>query len=469
MATLVDEEGAAAGLGRRTLDLGLLRLCGVELAVPVDWVREVVPCPAELGPAFGNHPALIGSIGVRGEVIPVIDVSVPLGFGDRPGRGGTVAVLRQNDALLGLRVDSVSGLQRVNLSSVRELFDSAGAVRLVDRAFVRDQQLIGVLDPAALFAMPGLPLVRTATRVDDAALLGRARAFVLVTVAGVQIAIDSELVESTAPASALERCQVPTAGWTRMIRYLGRDVRVFDQLATLGLDGATPEDSSGPVIVLRIAPEKFVGWHVEAVRSVARIAADRLGPLPAGLAGRGSLFAGVAADPASGQNLVIEADAVRKDAAIAAMAALCRPSQNGGGKPAFLTRGAATGGRPFLVFETGERLLAAPLESIREVVHFNGLSSSVTDAEGLCGLSDYRGTTISVYAVDPGALAPDTANLLIIARDSEGKGARGFLAQRLATIVNAEARPVPGGRAGEDFIPAMVEGKQHSIRIQSLA
>jgi len=455
------------GAERRHVDLGVLRLCGVELAVPVDWVREVVPCPMALGPCFGSHPALIGSIGVRGDVIPVVDVSVLLGFAEATGGGGTIAVLRRDDMLLGLRIDSVSGLHRVAAAAVRELVDSGGVARLVDRAFVRDQQLVGILDPGALFAMPGLPLVRSASASADHAALGRTRAFVLVTVAGVQIAIDSQLVESTAPAISLRRCAVPAPGWARSVNYLGRDVRVFDQLATLGLDGATPEESQGPVILLRIAPNRFVGWHVDSVRSVARIALDKLGPLPAGLATQASLFAGIATDPGCGQNLVLDSDAVRAEPAIKAMAALCRASESGDDRSRSLAREAAGAGNAFLIFDTGERLLATPLDAIREVVPFRGLSSRVEDHAGLCGLTDHRGAPVSVYAVEPGRIVDD-ARLLIIARDEQGQGPRGFLAQRLATIISASPCPVPGGAPGAQFVPATIDGTAHSIRIHTL-
>lgn len=455
-------QGASA---QRHLDLGLLRLSGVDLAVPVDWVREVVPCPLELGPCFGNHPALIGSIGVRGDVIPVVDIAAMLGFGDRPGAGGTVVVLRHQGALLGLRVDSVLGLQRVACSAVRELFDSGGATRLIDRAFVREQQLVGILDPGALFGMPGLPLVRSAATAEDPAALGRVRAFVLVTVAGVQIAIDSQFVESTAPTSSLRRCSVPAPGWARSVGYLGRDVRVFNNLATLGLDGVTPEHSQGPVVLLRIAPNQFIGWHVESVRSVARIAIDRLGPIPAALADRARLFSGIVTDADKGQNLVLDSDAVRADAAIVAMAALCRPPAEATGTGSLVREGRS--GHAFLVFDTGMRLLAAPLDGIREVVPFTGLSSRVEDGGGLCGIGDHRGTPVSIYTIEPGSDAAD-AKLLIIARGNSGESARGFLAYRLATIVNAAPCPVPGGSLDAQFVPATIDGTAHSIRIHTL-
>lgn len=456
--------------GQRHVDLGLLRLRGIELAVPVERVREVVPCPTAMGPCFGSHPALIGSIGVRGDVIPVVDVTVLLGFAETTGTGGTIVVLRKGDVLLGLRIDTVSGLYRIPLSAVRGLVDSGGASRLVDRAFVREEHLVGILDPDALFAMPGLPLVRSHARDEgeESAALARAHPFVLVTVAGVDFAIDSHLVESTAPATSLSRCAVPAPGWARIVRYLGRDVRVFDRLATLGLDGATPEDSPGPVILLRIAPGKLVGWHVESVRSVARIADDKRGPVPSGLAHRSALFAGIATDPAGGQNLVLDSDAVRADPAIKAMGDLCRPSTDAEGRTPVATVGAhGASDDAFLIFDAGGRLLATPLDAIREVVPFCGLSSRVEDYSGLCGLTDHRGAPISVYAIEAG-LAPEAAKLMIIARDEDGQGARGFLAQRLATILHAPALPVPGGSPGARFVPATIDGTPHSIRIHML-
>ncbi|WP_010545153.1 chemotaxis protein CheW [Sphingomonas elodea] len=132
-----------------------------------------------------------------------------------------------------------------------------------------------------------------------------------------------------------------------------------------------------------------------------------------------------------------------------------------------LARETADAADAFLIFDTGQRLLATPLEAIREVVPFLGLSSRVEDHAGLCGLTDHRGSPVSVYAIEePGALADD-ARLLIIARE-EGQGARGFPARRLATILHAQALPVPGGSPGAKFVPATIDGTQHSIRIHTL-
>lgn len=444
------------------VDLGMLRLCGTDLAVPVDWVREVVPCPTALGPCFGDHPALVGSIGVRGDVIPVVDVSAMLGLSERPERSDTIVVLRRDDTLLGLRVDSVSGLQRVAQSSLRALVSAGGGVRLISHAFVRDSHMIGILDPASLFELSGLSLVRGGGRAGNGAALARSRAFVLVSVAGVRVAIDSGLVESTAPASSLRKCEVPAPGWTRTVNYLGRDVRVFDQLSTLGLEGATKAESDGPVVLLRITPDRFVGWHVDAVRSVSRFPVDRLGPLPMWLAERGGFFSGIASDASDGQNLVLDSDKVRADPAIVAMADLCRPSPQGADARGSLVR-AAGDGSAFLVFDTGGKLLAAPLDAIREVVPFAGLSSRITDSEGLRGIADHRGAPVSVYATDHGA--GDSAKLLIIARETSGQGARGFLAERLATIVTTESQPIPGAVDDARFIPAVLGGKAHSVPI----
>ncbi|HEX8421742.1 MAG TPA: chemotaxis protein CheW, partial [Sphingomonas sp.] len=59
--------------------VGLMRLCGRDLAVPAADVREVVPLPDRLQPAFTDAAALAGSIIVRGQVIPVVDVAPLLG------------------------------------------------------------------------------------------------------------------------------------------------------------------------------------------------------------------------------------------------------------------------------------------------------------------------------------------------------------------------------------------------------
>ncbi len=58
---------------------GLLATDGVRFAVPLDVLREVVPWPAQIVPLPVAVPGLLGAADVRGEIVPLLDLTVATG------------------------------------------------------------------------------------------------------------------------------------------------------------------------------------------------------------------------------------------------------------------------------------------------------------------------------------------------------------------------------------------------------
>lgn len=113
-------------------------------AVPIGWVREVVPVPS-LTVLVTAPPLVLGLFNLRGEIVPLLDTAAMLGLGE-VGAVAFVLVLQSGDGLVGL---AATGLpQRILLGAAAgpsELPGTAGTYRVGDRVVV-------LVDPALLLA-----------------------------------------------------------------------------------------------------------------------------------------------------------------------------------------------------------------------------------------------------------------------------------------------------------------------------
>lgn len=81
-------------------------LAGETLAVRVEDVQEVL-MPQPLTPVPLAPPHLIGLLGLRGQVVPALDLRVRLGLAPRAAAQGKLVVVRVDDQPLALVVDDV--------------------------------------------------------------------------------------------------------------------------------------------------------------------------------------------------------------------------------------------------------------------------------------------------------------------------------------------------------------------------
>ncbi|HST63845.1 MAG TPA: chemotaxis protein CheW [Mycobacteriales bacterium] len=111
-------------------------------AVPIGWVREVVPAPV-LTPLVTAPALVLGLFNLRGQIVPLLDTAALLGLGPA-GPVGFVLVLQSRDGLLGL---AATGLpQRAELDEQvgpSELPGTAGSYQVDGRVAV-------LVDPAVL-------------------------------------------------------------------------------------------------------------------------------------------------------------------------------------------------------------------------------------------------------------------------------------------------------------------------------
>jgi purine-binding chemotaxis protein CheW len=133
------------------LRFNLARQC---FAVEVLKVQEVLRVPSIL-PVRGTDEATLGVMNLRGQIVPVMDLAIRLGFpATEPNEASRVIVLEEKGETLGLLVASVADV--LNLSEGR-MERISGTPSLVAAEVVRgisrrDEQIIIMLDASRLLA-----------------------------------------------------------------------------------------------------------------------------------------------------------------------------------------------------------------------------------------------------------------------------------------------------------------------------
>jgi purine-binding chemotaxis protein CheW len=97
----------------------LFSISGDGYAVTVDTVVEII-IPQKIFPVPTAPPHVLGVINLRGNIVPVVDIRPVLSLPPSDGIN-QIAVIRQNQIMIGIAVDSVSEVIEVPQASVLPL------------------------------------------------------------------------------------------------------------------------------------------------------------------------------------------------------------------------------------------------------------------------------------------------------------------------------------------------------------
>ncbi|MBW4329649.1 chemotaxis protein CheW [Stakelama sp. CBK3Z-3] len=469
---------AAVGVGQQQpnpavqpLDVGLMRLCGRDLAVPAENIREVVPMPDRLHHDFSGTGACTGTIVIRGRVIPVLDIAAHLGFGPRDDGAGVILILRYERALVGLIMDMVSGLARIPAARIQSLEVAGGGEgRIVTSGFPHGDMLVGLVEPGAVFGLPGVVHARESSADAQAGSLTNRRAVVMVSVAETSMAIEAAIVVATLPGIQLKPGPVRSSKWIGVVHYLNHEIPVIDDIALLGLSGRAAEGTGGAIVILRLDDTRMLGVKIDKVRSILPLGAESVRPLASSLAQRLSLFTGAVVDADGSQSLLLDSDALRKSDELRMLGALRRDRPGGGNeKPAAAGAPSVKGERqPFVIFRAGKRQGAARLATVKQIISYPGnVTGARADGSALRGIATYNGAPLPLFDLADTGEFDDRPDRMVLVVEKEGAFS-GLVVQKLETIVRAVGQRRPGPNRRGHFIQASVDGTMKAVNLIDL-
>ena len=422
---------------------GLLRLAGMDVALPLSALREVVPCPTELAGLPAAAPGLLGALELRRLVLPVLDLRAALAQQDagadrRPDQ--VVVVVASGGRVLGLLADQVQGICQVPADSLVGVQAHGGGL-LLSHTFRHPEtgRAYSVLDAGAVLALPGVPTVTDPTR-EPAAVghtdPGRSRRTLTVLRCGeFRLAIDAAYVHTTIPTPQLRPSVLTSRTCPGTVVHADREIPVVDPLVLLGLGELAAADT-GAGLVLDLGPG-YVVLALSELLELVHVGPDDVLPTPSFALPRPDLLAGMVQVDGIGDCLVLDGPALLTDGELSGFAAVNTALEVTGRSddPAVTAAAAAAGGAPaYLTFSIGVDVTTR-LEQVVEILPFP-TTLTATSVPGLLGLITHRRAVVPVLCLstllgrgerEPG---PSTCLLLVAVAD----GAVAFAVDALRAI-----------------------------------
>lgn len=404
---------------------GLLRLGDLDLALPLSALREVVPRPESLAALPVVATGLVGAMGLRSLVLPVVDLRPVLALGDTPPAEQVVVVVAHEGRVVGLVVDEVRGVTRVPDADLLPFATAEGRL-LVSHAFQHEEGAVpvSVLDAAELLALPGVPTVAEAAPapVTRGTTTGDPTASLTLVRCGTQtLALGLDAIHTTIPLAEVTPSLLTGGDCLGSIAHAGKEVAVVDPLSLLGLAPLAPTDLGAGVVL-----DLGAGLVVLAVSELVELRSAGAGilPVPGLAAHRPDLVLGMVElegldDTAC---LVLDGAGLKADRTLLALAAVNTDlTAAGAARSDALASGA--GGPAYVTYSAGLDL-STPLATVTEILPFPpALTPSA--AEHVEGLVVHRGVVVPVVCLStllghpPAARGVGSCLLLVGAGDAQ--------------------------------------------------
>ena len=157
-------------VGENRLEILMFRLAGRQLfAINVFKVQEVLQLP-KLTLMPQRHPFVCGVVNLRGQTLPVIDLSQAIGMRPLvPGPNSTIIVTEYNRSVQAFLVGGVDRIVNMNWEAILPPPTSAGRQHYLTAISKVDDQLVEIIDvekssPRSCHTTPRSPAINSMTR-----------------------------------------------------------------------------------------------------------------------------------------------------------------------------------------------------------------------------------------------------------------------------------------------------------------
>lgn len=423
------------------------------LALDIDCLREVVPCPA-LTIMPGRHPALQGCFNLRGVLVPVLDLRVLMSSGSESAGLHNVVIVATRNRLLGLLASDVRHVVECEAQKIGD--SDAGHIIAGGFTLEGDDRPVSVIDAERLCDLPGIP--STGSRGEggrttaDAEAEESGRHLMLMASGGVPLAIDATVVHTIILNPVIEDSPMKSGYCLGIIRYQNLRIPVIKLLGALGLEhvNAPPRQA----FIIRYA-EGFIAFTIEDIYDVVKLKRYRPLPVPEQSFKTPSCFTGVVPiedmppdtmaiqQCPQGQFLLIAHEHIQQKKSFIDIARMALPDKEsqGDGLLAGHETGKGNTTQVLTIDVNGE--VACPVVQVVQILPWSEkkmLLGLGCDQAGLVVSRDQAIPTYCLSALLGVPLSPisDTASILVIETEH---GVIGFSVPRLITIDHGRLIP----------------------------
>ncbi|MBV6448827.1 chemotaxis protein CheW [Nitrosomonas sp.] len=439
---------------------GGFRLAGMDLALPMETLREVTPCGA-LAKLPCAAPYVIGGIDLRGVMVPVIDLRIVLDLAITDISFPNVIIMAHENKLLGLLAETVTGIFSGDEKNTNRVSFAAADLPVYCGCIRRDDDgvLVNLLSPAALIMLKDVPVTEdpesrrllSAASAEEAAQDGKVCPMLLMRCGSIAFAIDAMAVHTTISDFTIEHSAIAMGDCRGVIDYNGNNVPVLDLMNLCGLGKLDLTMHLQAFLIL--LPQGMVALLIDKVIDVVRIHTSEIIAMPAYTVPRPSLFRGVLPDTAAQRKLemasqyfVLDEAALKTDAQVVSLANVNTTGQSAVNRHSAQKSAAVSGQsekrRNMITYQlSGET--ASPFEQIKEILPFTDDIPIFDQGGPMLGMTVVRGCSIPVVCLSrlvTGKSMQRTAatSVLVVEVDNE---AMGFAIPALESIEPAQWEP----------------------------
>ncbi|HEX7652882.1 MAG TPA: chemotaxis protein CheW [Verrucomicrobiae bacterium] len=436
--------------------LGIIRIGGVDIAVPAENLQEVCRFTGGISPLPDTEAFVVGTALFHGRPVPVIDL--PTFFGqtvaaaDKPA---LLVTLHSDHGRCAIFADQVVRVDRPTDDAFVALATLGGKPAIFTRLFTHGAHTIKVLDMTALAAVPGMKFAAR-NETDD---LSQARhdlknLYPVFQVGAYQFALNIQHVSGTKLVPALAGDNLPGTVLHGFYEERGRHTALCHLPAILELPSERERVAPRQMLVVQDGP-KLMAIGITRICGMIQLTQTDL----AGVAGNGlaweSCYAGSTRNEQYGEILVLNGRQLLDHPSARSLVTLHTQTQ------AAQTDN-ATDNQNYIVYTVGRSLLATPIAEIEAVTDYQpGHQSIRQGASEFAGFFAWHQQMIPL--VDLGTLlgypqlTPDQNTAKIILSAGPG-GLRGFLVGSIRSLRWAAPKKLtrhgpPNGVAPELPVP----------------
>ncbi|WP_329740494.1 chemotaxis protein CheW [Dyella sp. A6] len=435
---------------------GSFRLGGMELAMAVSSLQEVVNFPQDITHVPLAPSYALGLFNLRGELIPIIDLGGVLGLtGAVPHTEAKVAIVDSGDCKFGLVFDDTSEILRV-FDGHRVSFErSDSASRTVSGVVKLDggDRLLQILSLDAIAVLPGLPRLtsdRTAMAHRQSSRQGQRRQVVTFRVRDTHLALPMMAIHEIIRVPELQPSVLGSEFCLGLVNLRGQTVPVIDfsRLLACGPSAQAPAQSQDDqrIIVIQRGSMYF-GLLVDAVESIHNYWPDDVLRMPLFQGTSAGLFMGCIPRDGVDSLILVDNDALSRMDVIVDITDGHRALYTASEETSASQKHA--GARQTYVTFRLQHLVGLPISQLREVMDFpaDGVRPPGAPEHVACMLNlrrrmipiiDLR----SLYGMPPhGDVAGQ--KVMVVEHDGECIGLTVDAVESIVAIEAADRMPVP--------------------------
>lgn len=384
---------------------GLLSIGGIEVALPLSTLREVVPCPTSFEPMPVKASGFLGAMELRGCIVPVLDIRSTIGAAENDSENQIIVVMTNGIHIMGLLADELRSVQHIAADQLMEIEARNGSL-IFEQSFLHpdSHNIVSVISLDAVLDMPDIPLVadvtaRTTQLIDSAQLLtgGPSNKYTMVAVGAHTFAFNIDQVHTTIPDVSVNASILRSSLCRGVTSFAGKEVAVLDPLALFGL-GTLPEDLVGPGMVLE-TKDGYVILALSALLELREVSDSAITALPPFAVQRPDMFLGMS-ETDNGLCLFFDGEALMNDPEILSHSAVNTLTEGADEEVIDSTAALnqALHGEAQLTFSIGFEA-ATPLGQIEEILPFPAVTTPTNSEPYVLGVMSHRDKVIPVLCL----------------------------------------------------------------------